>query len=311
MFRRSLFLTLIISLLLTALQPLVAQAATSRTVKGTVACQYGQTVSGVWVSSSNGGSRWASITRRSGAPWLADYTASITTSASSTSIRLDIGCGTTSTGAWWSNNSTSAVTVSGSTTRSAVCKEASGSRQVRCKWWGATVLVGMPFKGVFDKNSVAHPRYHPTTGDWSVDLYQAPGVDNRLRLYAPMGRTLTVRTNAGNRSCTGSCTVGQNAWTDVYLSGTKIGYVKYGHLTGVPSSTTSVGAYLGDLKLWNYHPEYWQVSRSADVHVHFTAYNQTGYSCYWPRNSGSTYNEGRLIGKIGVTNATGQKQACN
>lgn len=283
--------------------------AVERTVSGSVACQKGYAVTGVWVQSSAGGSKWADWTARSGASWLANYSAKITTRASSTTLRLDIGCGKNADGSWFSTNLTPTFTATGNKVQSALCTEAAG-RARRCVWWAPTVLVGMPFTGWWDRFGEAHPKTHDTSGNWSTDIFQVPGTDVRLRVYGPAGKQLSVSQNSASRSCTGVCSVGYNAQVDVLLGGANLGYVKYGHLTAVPTTISSVTAYLGDLKLWPKHFTYWIVSNKDEVHTHFTARNVSGYACYWPRTSGTSYPVGRLIGKLGATNATNIKQAC-
>ncbi len=296
---------------------LPSSAATSRTVSGTVACQVGHHVTGVWVQSSNGGSGWASWTPRSGAAWLADYSYRITTNSSSTSVRLDVGCGGTRQN-WWSTNLTASTTVSGNKHLSALCKEAKG-RAKRCNWWGKTVLVGMPFTGYWDRYSLAHPSTHgdASWGDWAVDLYDPAGSSVHARLYAPKGRSLVVKTGSkavngqrDHRTCTGSCTVGRNAVADVYLDGTRLGIVNYGHLADVPSTFTSPTQKLGTLKQWPYHSSYWQVRTAGGVHTHFAMYNAKDYACWWPRTSGREYPTGRLIGKLGATGKTVKNAMC-
>ncbi|WP_182377771.1 CHAP domain-containing protein [Nocardioides sp. WS12] len=151
-----------------------AQAATTRTVKGTVVCKGGHAVTGVWVQSSNGGSKWASFNRFAGVAHAAYFTASITTASSSTSIRLDIGCGLKSgtTNTWWSNNSTPNATVTGSRILNTRCAEASGNRAVRCTWppKGQTVSSNLGAKGWCTYGALAQWKaragYYPrTAGD--------------------------------------------------------------------------------------------------------------------------------------------------
>ncbi len=161
-----------------------ASALTARTVSGTVACENGNQVVGVWINSSAGDSKFATVTPRSQTPWIADYTASIATAASSTTIRLDIGCGIQipTISQWWSNNPTATKVISGSTSLSAFCKEAAGTATGRCKWWGKTALVGMPFTGYWacpkgstvkwcESSPSSDPKAHHGAGDWTVDLY--------------------------------------------------------------------------------------------------------------------------------------------
>ena len=62
------------------------------------------------------------------------YKRSVTTSASSTTVQLSVGCGG-STSSWWSDNLTPTATVSGSRTLNATCTETnSPKRAQRCVW---------------------------------------------------------------------------------------------------------------------------------------------------------------------------------
>lgn len=112
--------------------PIPAMAATTREVRGTVVCRGGHAVTGVWINSSAGGSKFASFNRFAGKPHAAYYKASVVTAAATTSIRLEVGCGGT-TSSWWSKNLTAYATVSGTRTLSTRCSEAAGTAQ-RCTW---------------------------------------------------------------------------------------------------------------------------------------------------------------------------------
>lgn len=138
----------IAAILLGSLTPSVAAAATTRTISGVVTCYNGRAVVGIWVESTGGGSGWANTTTQfAGQANSAYFTRTITTSASSTSVRLDIGCGGT-TVSWWSNNRTPFITVQGNRVLNAECKEAAGTG-TRCSWppKGATVtsIAGVPW----------------------------------------------------------------------------------------------------------------------------------------------------------------------
>lgn len=291
-------------------------SAVTRTVSGTVACEKGNKVVGIWVESTYGNSQWASWTPRSGASWIANYSAPITTTAASTGIRLHIGCGGTSS-SWASNNRTLYKWVSGNASLSARCREAGGTPATRCVWWGATALVGMPFTGWWDRFGWAHPSGHHTSGNWSTDLYQASGTPVRPRVYLPRNYALTLKVNSTPAVTCGSA--GKNVVLDVYAGSTRLGYIKYGHLNSVPSglvtgTTVSQGTQLGTLSNWPWRTGCWEVSSTSGIHTHFTSYNYSGYSCYWPVRSQSASEtqspEGRLIAQLGSTTATGTQQAC-
>lgn len=291
-----------------------ASAATTRTIRGTVACENGNKVVGIWVQSSAGGSKWSdTLTLRPGASWVADYSVALATPTTSTDVELHIGCGGDQT-TWWSTNlPQSPFKVTGNGEISALCKEAQG-RGRRCNWWFNTVLVGMPFTGYWDRFGTSPPNSHGnetpnSVKDWATDIYATSGATNYLRLQAPLGKTLTVRLINGG-SCTGVCSVGVNAQIEVLLNGVSLGWVKYGHLKDVPATVGSNGAVLGKLNLWPWNDTYWRVGDDSGVHTHLSMYNTTGYSCYWPLASKTKYLDGRLIGKLGGTGASAVNSAC-
>src|SRR5690348_3319948 len=60
-----------------------AGAAATITISGTVACDYGHAVEGVWVQSSGGGSgfaSWQAVPGFTPAPWVAFYSKNVQTS---------------------------------------------------------------------------------------------------------------------------------------------------------------------------------------------------------------------------------------
>ena len=94
--------TLLLSIgLVFAISP-AAQATTSLTMSGSVACAGGQPVEGVWVQSSGGGSKFAGW--RATSSTAASYSATIST-AVPTVISLHVGCGG-SASSWNSDNRT-------------------------------------------------------------------------------------------------------------------------------------------------------------------------------------------------------------
>ncbi len=104
------------------------------TVSGTVACQSGAAVTGIWIQSSNGGSGWAKRTARSGASWISDYTFAIKSGKASTSVELAVGCGGTPT-TWASSNKVKLGTLAGSKSFSATCKDVKGKTAYSCSSW--------------------------------------------------------------------------------------------------------------------------------------------------------------------------------
>lgn len=120
------------AVLLLSLTPAVASAATTRTVSGVVTCANGNAVVGIWVHSQGGGSGWASVTKFAGQGNSAYFTKSLKTGGTSTTVKLDVGCGGTAK-KWWSNNSTPNITVKGNRVLNAQCSEKAG-KGARCTW---------------------------------------------------------------------------------------------------------------------------------------------------------------------------------
>lgn len=266
----------------------------------------------MWVQSSGGGSKRAEYTRRSGASWLADFSASITTSSSSTNIELHIGCGGT-TSTWGSNNKTKAVAVSGSKSINVRCNDVKSTNGYRCRNWEAkSVLVGMPFDGRFDSFGLSPTTSHHTSGDVSMDLYAPSGTGVKVYAYAPKGVTLKLKTSGAPTS---TCGRGENVTVNVYWNGEKIGWFKYGHLKSIPSTvrasgaTLSNGTTIGATSTWAKLAGCWEVSTAAGVHTHYTAYNEKNYACMAPYSK-KDVAVGRWIGIVGHGGATSAKRYC-
>jgi surface antigen len=100
-------------------------AAATGTISGTVVCNSGQPVVGVYVNSSKGGSGWASWQAQPGRSNVAKFSRGVTTTGG-TSIRLDVGCGGTPS-KWRGNNRTGTFTISGSDIRNVSCNDTTGT----------------------------------------------------------------------------------------------------------------------------------------------------------------------------------------
>ena len=101
-----------------------ASASTTITIRGGVSCSY-HPVTGVWVQSSQGGSKFASWSKASPGGYGAAYSAAITVASLPTAIQLHVGCGAgSSAGSWWSDNWTPwSGAVNGNTYLDALCRE--------------------------------------------------------------------------------------------------------------------------------------------------------------------------------------------
>lgn len=84
--------------------------AASVTFKGSAVCNSGRSVVGIWVSSSDGGSGWATRSAFPGDPNAAFFTKTISVSGSS-SVYVDVGCGGSSS-QWASSNRSATKSVS-------------------------------------------------------------------------------------------------------------------------------------------------------------------------------------------------------
>lgn len=101
--------SLIAALMVLAVSASAASAATSYQIRGTVVCPSGQSVVGVWVNSSGGGSGWAGWTPYPGRPHVARYLRKFTTNLAS-NVSLNVGCGGTRA-RWSTSNRTPSIRI--------------------------------------------------------------------------------------------------------------------------------------------------------------------------------------------------------
>jgi hypothetical protein len=312
--KRSGRIVLLVVIQIAALVMTAASAsAATHSISGSVACENGGTVTGVWVQSSAGGSRWADYSRRSGAPWIANYSTSITVSASATNVELHIGCGGSTT-TWGSSNKTSATSVSGSRVFSARCNDVKGTNGYRCRRWSnATVLIGMPFPGGFDRFGLAPATSHHTSGHVSTDLYATAGTAVKAYAHGHRGVSVTLKTAGAPVSTCGSS--GESVKLNVYWDGTYVGWFLFGHLTAIPSTirkggvTVPNGTVIGKTSTWPKRAGCWEVTTESGVHTHYTGFNSAEFACMAPYAK-VEIAEGRWIGLVGRTGADSTKQYC-
>jgi hypothetical protein len=276
-----------------------ASAATTYTVSGSVACENGGTVNGIWVQSSAGGSNWATYTRRAGASWIADYKYSWSASASASSVELHVGCGG-SLASWGSSNKYKLGSFSGAKKASFRCNDVNGTSGYRCLSWPVnTVLVGMPFTGVFGAASgQGSPANHETVGyDVAVDLYA--NSDVRVYVYAQRDVSLTLEPEYFSKGTCGYVNVG------VKLDGKKVGQILYGHLDSYSSEVTThknlpLGSVIGKTKNWGYNASCYQVSTASGVHTHVAFTSVNAWACMGPQTAfGKSRNSAQWIGIVG------------
>jgi len=174
-----------------------------------------------------------------------------------------------------------------------------------------TTHLRMPFTGWFDKYGFSPPGSHFTSGDWSTDLYAPPPTTVKAWIQIPSGGTTTLKVLSVGTTCG---TAGKTVKLDVYVNGTKSGWMSYGHLDAVPGgivpgASVAVGGTVGKTKLWSYQAGCWEVTNTGGVHTHFTAYNYHNYACYLDKSEQYlSYNTS--IGRIGGAYATHAKQEC-
>ncbi|HTP24408.1 MAG TPA: hypothetical protein VMK12_01960 [Anaeromyxobacteraceae bacterium] len=106
-------------------------------IDGAVSCSY-HPLSGVWISSSGGGSGFAHWDFGSSGKYDGDFSLTIATTLP-TNLSLHIGCGTGATkNSWWSDNYTPVKSVSTSVVLEATCNEGNAAKApaagVRCSF---------------------------------------------------------------------------------------------------------------------------------------------------------------------------------
>jgi hypothetical protein len=100
--RRVAALVLLVTPALVAVSGQPAAATTGTVyVRGTVTCPSGYPFAGAWVNSSTGGSKFAGWTHRNGTDRrMADISLTLSSVALPTTVSLNVGCGTNSSGGW-------------------------------------------------------------------------------------------------------------------------------------------------------------------------------------------------------------------
>jgi hypothetical protein len=276
-----------------------ASATTTISLSGTVACENGGKVNGVWVQSSAGGSNWATYTRRTDASWIADYKFSWSISATASTVELHVGCGG-STATWGSSNKYKLGSISGTKKASFRCNDVTGTNGYRCQSWPLnTVLVGMPFTGVFGAAAgQGSPANHETVGyDVAVDLYATSDV--KVFVYAQRDISLTLDPEYFKTGTCGYVNVG------VKLDGKKVGQILYGHLDSYSAQVTThknltLGSVIGKTKNWGYDASCYQVTTSSGVHTHVAFTSVNAWACMGPQSAlGKSRSTGQWIGIVG------------
>lgn len=108
-----------------------ASASGTITFRGTVVCNSGRPVVGVWLASSGGGSGWASWSSMPGRANVAWYTKTISFTTATTSVEPRVGCGN-SPASWASTNIPPAKTVSTSYIYNVWCNDPTSGTGRNC-----------------------------------------------------------------------------------------------------------------------------------------------------------------------------------
>lgn len=198
--RGSVFFAVVLTLASFGLLASPASAGSSYAVKGTVRCNSGKAVRGIWIQSSAGGSVWANWFAFPGRPYEAYYSKTVTLAGTATSstIALHIGCGSNANGSWWSNNHTPDAALKASRTLNAVCPATVAGTVTNCTWppKGQTVTYnqgdpGWCTWGAYEKWRAA-TGYYPNIGGNAIDMDNNAAAKGWRVLVAPSVRAMVV-----------------------------------------------------------------------------------------------------------------------
>lgn len=185
--RRSAAIGVVASFVLAlAASSLPANAAAAITISGTVRCPSGAKVTGVWVQSSGGGSRFAGRWGYPGNATVNGYTATVNPGA----VELHVGCGGTEA-KWASDQWTSRVTATASRNLNATCSGPAGTfRKVACAFPARPALTA-PTRNMFAARNCtwyAAEKWRAATGKFPSWSGNAKDWNNNA---APQGWTVT------------------------------------------------------------------------------------------------------------------------
>ena len=214
-------LVLLSLFLMIGLTPGPASAAGTVTVRGTVVCNSGRPVVGVWVNSSGGGSGLSKFTPMPGKSNVAWYTRTLSFSTAATALELRVGCGG-SASSWTSKSIAASRTVATNFIHNTWCNDpTSGTAYGNCytgtlpngrsyNWfdggqctWGAAEI--------WNRATGKYPSWSGDARNWAINA-RAQGF---LISTVPHARSLiVVPPYVGTSS-----SLGHVAWvTDVWVS---------------------------------------------------------------------------------------------
>jgi hypothetical protein len=148
-------------------------------------------------------------------------------------------------------------------------------------------------------------------GDWAVDFYGAAKTDVIYNATVSSKGTLTAQVWAIMPSCTKS-DGGSTVIVDVYVNGSREGFISYTHLDAVsvsPGKWINPGQKLGKLKKWA-QSDCYNVRTDAGVHTHIEMFNVNKYACYYSYKLGDTVSTSLPLGQIGRMIYTARNTKC-
>ena len=167
--------------------------------------------------------------------------------------------------------------------------------------WASDVLVAKPYT-----NDPSYPAVDPANngGDWATNLWAPEGTPITLQVTSPDG-PVTFHWEASTASCDGN-----SSKMDVFVNGTKVGWIFLAHFAGGRGSDISDPQPTNGMTLGTMH-DFGAAGCNDGPHVHIEmSNNYVTYSC-WTDNGqpGVTLNQGAAVGMLGSSN-TAAKQPC-
>jgi len=175
--------------------------------------------------------------------------------------------------------------------------------------------VGMPFAGTWASNAFVAPPYTATNssypavnpanngGDWSTDLWAAEGTPITLLVTSADG-PVTFVWDSSTTSC------GTSSKVEVFVNGTRVGWIFYGHLLGGRGIDTADPQPTNGMTLGTVHDFGNGCNDGPHLHIEMSNHLDSPFSC-WTDNGqpGTTLAQGAAVGMLGTQNSA-PKQSC-
>ncbi len=175
--------------------------------------------------------------------------------------------------------------------------------------------VGMPFAGTWASNALVPPPYtaanssYPAVnpanngGDWSTDLWAAEGTPITLLVTSADG-PVTFVWDSSTTSC------GTSSKVEVFVNGTRVGWIFYGHLLGGRGLDTGDPQPTNGMTLGTVHDFGNGCNDGPHLHIEMSNHLDSPFSC-WTDNGqpGTTLAQGAAVGMLGTHNSA-PKQSC-